>query len=317
MTDTNITRDEAAERSCARRRHVLRRPRRPESTPDSSASTTFPSTTTVHFTASPGRRTWIDLIAPSRDPRRAQRRRPRHLDLHRHPAPAPDPLARQPPRRRGRLPLHAHRRGPAPVRRPGRRRHLPLHAVRGRRRPPHVRLLRPARPQGRRSRSPSPRRPTGRSCRTPPRPSPPPAGGDLARWDFAATPRISTYITALVAGPYHVVRDEYVGPHGTYPLGVFCRASLAATSTPTTSSPSPSRASSSSRRRSRRRTRSTKYDQLFVPEFNAGAMENAGCVTILEDYVFRSRVTDYAYEAARQHRSCTSSRTCGSATSSP
>ncbi len=39
-----------------------------------------------------------------------------------------------------------------------------------------------------------------------------------------------------------------------------------------------------------------KYDQLFVPEFNAGAMENAGCVTFLEDYVFRSRVTDAAYE---------------------
>jgi aminopeptidase N len=39
-----------------------------------------------------------------------------------------------------------------------------------------------------------------------------------------------------------------------------------------------------------------KYDQLFVPEFNAGAMENAGCVTILEDFVFRSRVTDAAYE---------------------
>ena len=33
-----------------------------------------------------------------------------------------------------------------------------------------------------------------------------------------------------------------------------------------------------------------------MPEFNAGAMENAGCVTILEDYVFRSRVTDAAYE---------------------
>ncbi|MBW3640862.1 MAG: aminopeptidase N, partial [Actinobacteria bacterium] len=39
-----------------------------------------------------------------------------------------------------------------------------------------------------------------------------------------------------------------------------------------------------------------KYDQLFVPEFNAGAMENAGAVTILEDYVFRSKVTDAAYE---------------------
>ncbi|MBY8853354.1 aminopeptidase N, partial [Saccharothrix sp. MB29] len=39
-----------------------------------------------------------------------------------------------------------------------------------------------------------------------------------------------------------------------------------------------------------------KYDQCFVPEFNAGAMENAGCVTFLEDYVFRSRVTRYLYE---------------------
>ena len=39
-----------------------------------------------------------------------------------------------------------------------------------------------------------------------------------------------------------------------------------------------------------------KYDQLFVPEFNAGAMENAACVTFLDDYVFRSKVTDYSYE---------------------
>ncbi|MGB6227445.1 MAG: aminopeptidase N, partial [Pseudonocardiaceae bacterium] len=39
-----------------------------------------------------------------------------------------------------------------------------------------------------------------------------------------------------------------------------------------------------------------KYDQCFVPEFNAGAMENAGCVTLLEDYVFRSRVTRFLYE---------------------
>ena len=47
-------------------------------------------------------------------------------------------------------------------------------------------------------------------------------------------PRLSTYITALVAGPYHVVRDDYVGPHGTYPLGVFCRPVAGrSTSTPT------------------------------------------------------------------------------------
>jgi aminopeptidase N len=35
-----------------------------------------------------------------------------------------------------------------------------------------------------------------------------------------------------------------------------------------------------------------KYDQLFVPEFNAGAMENAGAITFTETYVFRSKVTD-------------------------
>jgi aminopeptidase N len=118
----------------------------------------------------------------------------------------------------------------------------------------------------------------------------------LARWTFAPTPRLSPYITALVAGPYHVVRDEYVGSHGTYPLGIFCRASLSpyldADEVLTVTkqgfeffesafkTPYPF----------------DKYDQLFVPEFNAGAMENAACVTILEDYVFRSRVTDYAYE---------------------
>ncbi|HSN42949.1 MAG TPA: aminopeptidase N, partial [Propionibacteriaceae bacterium] len=39
-----------------------------------------------------------------------------------------------------------------------------------------------------------------------------------------------------------------------------------------------------------------KYDQVFVPEFNAGAMENAGCVTIRDEYLFRSRVTAAAYE---------------------
>src|SRR6202041_2556273 len=43
-----------------------------------------------------------------------------------------------------------------------------------------------------------------------------------------------------------------------------------------------------------------KYDQLFVPEFKEGAMENAGCVTFLEAYIFRSRVTDFARENRAQ-----------------
>ena len=129
-----------------------------------------------------------------------------------------------------------------------------------------------------------------------PTPAPTPLGDGKARWDFPATPPISTYITALVAGPYYVVRDEYTGKFGTYPLGVFCRASLAEFLDPDDiflltkqgfaffedefGTPYPF----------------GKYDQLFVPEFNAGAMENAACVTFLEDMVFRSRVTDAAYE---------------------
>ncbi|AIG08033.1 Membrane alanine aminopeptidase N [Corynebacterium pseudotuberculosis] len=39
-----------------------------------------------------------------------------------------------------------------------------------------------------------------------------------------------------------------------------------------------------------------KYDQIFVPEFNMGAMENAGAVTFRDEYVFSSKVTAYRYE---------------------
>ncbi len=129
-------------------------------------------------------------------------------------------------------------------------------------------------------------------------PTPDPVGldGGLARWSFAPTPRISPYITALVAGPYHVVRDEYVGPHGTYPLGVFCRASLAEHLDADVVLLETKQGFEFFESQFETPYPFVKYDQLFVPEFNAGAMENAGCVTILEDYVFRSRVTDYYFE---------------------
>ena len=129
-------------------------------------------------------------------------------------------------------------------------------------------------------------------------PSPEPVDADdaTARWTFEPTPRISPYITALVAGPYHVVRDEYAGPHGTYPLGVFCRASLAQYLDADEVLTVTRQGFEFFERAFATPYPFAKYDQLFVPEFNAGAMENAGCVTILEDYVFRSRVTHYAYE---------------------
>jgi aminopeptidase N len=113
---------------------------------------------------------------------------------------------------------------------------------------------------------------------------------------FATTPRMSTYLVALIAGSYARWDDVYSDEHGDIPLGIFCRASL------------------SDFMDAERLFTETKqgfgfyhanfgvpyafgkYDQLFVPEFNAGAMENAGAVTFLEDYVFRSKVTRYSYE---------------------
>ncbi|WP_407445606.1 aminopeptidase N [Rhodococcus sp. (in: high G+C Gram-positive bacteria)] len=113
---------------------------------------------------------------------------------------------------------------------------------------------------------------------------------------FRTTPRMSTYLVALIAGPYAQWTDEYSDAHGTIPLSLYCRASLA---------------EHMDAERLFTETKQGfgfyhdnfgvpyafgKYDQLFVPEFNAGAMENAGAVTFLEDYVFRSKVTRYSYE---------------------
>jgi aminopeptidase N len=116
------------------------------------------------------------------------------------------------------------------------------------------------------------------------------------RWRFPATPGISTYITALVAGPYHVVRDEYRDGDQVIPLGAFCRASLAEYFDADAIFEVTRQGFDFFRRVFARPYPFEKYDQLFVPEFNAGAMENAGCVTFLEDYIYRSRVTDAAYE---------------------
>ncbi|THE07279.1 aminopeptidase N, partial [Microbacterium oleivorans] len=128
-------------------------------------------------------------------------------------------------------------------------------------------------------------------------PEPTPAGEGVATWAFEPTPRISSYITALVAGPYEQVFSELTSSDGrTIPLGVYARKSLwqyldadyvfektrqgFAYFEDKFGVPYPF----------------AKYDQLFVPEFNAGAMENAGAVTFTEAYVFRSKVTDAVKE---------------------
>ncbi len=137
-----------------------------------------------------------------------------------------------------------------------------------------------------------------------PTPAPVPTGTsnaqdeDLAVWSFPATQPLSTYITAVVAGDYYEVQDVYEGAHGTIPLGHYSRQSLK---------------EYLERDRDEIVTLTQqgfaffeeafgypypfgKYDQLYVPEYNMGAMENAGCVTLRDEYLPRSRQPRSFYE---------------------
>ncbi|MBY9076689.1 aminopeptidase N [Nocardioides sp. WL0053] len=127
-------------------------------------------------------------------------------------------------------------------------------------------------------------------------PEPVEAGVGTSVWNFPTTERMSTYITALVAGEYHQVMDSYAGKGGEISLGHYCRQSMAehldtaelleitkqgfAFFEDAFDFPYPF----------------GKYDQLYVPEYNMGAMENAGCVTFRDEYLPRSRQTHAFYE---------------------
>ncbi|MFE2301858.1 aminopeptidase N [Streptomyces sp. NPDC059445] len=115
-------------------------------------------------------------------------------------------------------------------------------------------------------------------------------------WVFEPTPRISTYITALIVGPYHSVHSVYEKDGQTVPLGIYCRPSLAEFLDSDAIFEVTRQGFDWFQEKFDYAYPFTKYDQLFVPEFNAGAMENAGAVTIRDQYVFRSKVTDAAYE---------------------
>ncbi|MFE3328445.1 aminopeptidase N [Streptomyces sp. NPDC059176] len=125
--------------------------------------------------------------------------------------------------------------------------------------------------------------------------------GDDGVWRFEETAPISTYITAVVAGPYHYETDLYTrtfddGETVEIPLGAMCRKGLAKHFDADDvflvtkqgldffhdhfDYPYPF----------------GKYDQAFVPEYNIGAMENPGCVTFREEFVFRGKVTQAAFE---------------------
>ncbi|HWF81389.1 MAG TPA: M1 family aminopeptidase, partial [Streptosporangiaceae bacterium] len=112
-------------------------------------------------------------------------------------------------------------------------------------------------------------------------------------WHFPATPLISTYITAVIAGPYHVAAGEHDG----VPLGLYCRQSLASFLDSDELFEITRQGFDYFKRAFGVSYPFTKYDQIFVPEFNCGAMENAAAVTIVEEYIFRSRVTRARREA--------------------
>ncbi|MEU5974326.1 aminopeptidase N [Streptomyces sp. NPDC047315] len=127
-----------------------------------------------------------------------------------------------------------------------------------------------------------------------PTPEPTGPGGDV--WRFEPTPRMSTYVTALIVGPYHSVHSSYEQDGQSVPLGIYCRPSLAEHLDADAIFEVTRQGFAWFQEKFDYPYPFAKYDQLFVPEFNAGAMENAGAVTIRDQYVFRSKVTDAAYE---------------------
>jgi aminopeptidase N len=124
-----------------------------------------------------------------------------------------------------------------------------------------------------------------------------PEPGAAGRWRFAVTPRISPYITAVVAGAYTSVDDVYRRDDGSeLPLGFHVRRSLAEYLDVDELAEVTRQGFGAFEGFFEQRYPGEKYDQLFVPEFSAGAMENLGCVTFSETYVFRSKVTDASRE---------------------
>ena len=115
------------------------------------------------------------------------------------------------------------------------------------------------------------------------------------KWEFTTTPRISSYLTALVAGPYFKVESEYKGAK-VVPMGLYCRKSLAPHMDADELFDLTRRGFAAYEEEFGLAYPFDKYDQIAVAEFNAGAMENVGCVTFAENYfVFRSKVTDKDY----------------------
>ncbi|WP_305093116.1 aminopeptidase N [Prescottella sp. R16] len=121
--------------------------------------------------------------------------------------------------------------------------------------------------------------------------------GDRQFVEFSPTLPISTYITAIVAGPYRRVESVWRRGDLEVPLGVMCRASLAEHLDAETIFTVTKQGLDFFAEHFDYPYPWGKYDQVFVPEYNLGAMENPGCVTFTEAYVFRGAATAAQYEA--------------------
>jgi aminopeptidase N len=121
------------------------------------------------------------------------------------------------------------------------------------------------------------------------------AKGDLAEWKFSTTPRITTYLDCLIAGPYSHVHDVYKGEK-EIPLGIYCRKSMMQYLDPEDIFLVTKQGFEYFEKTFGLAYPFEKYDQIAVVDFNFGAMENAGAVTFREDVlVFRSHMPEKAY----------------------
>src|SRR4051794_5113459 len=125
-----------------------------------------------------------------------------------------------------------------------------------------------------------------------------PAGDGFTLSTFGETLPISTYLTSLVAGEYYSVASSVEAAAGTVPMRLLCRQSLAESLDADAIFAATSGGFGVFEQHFGVPYPFGKYDQAFVPEYNSGAMENVGCVTLRDEYVFRSRVT----QASRDYR---------------
>jgi aminopeptidase N len=117
--------------------------------------------------------------------------------------------------------------------------------------------------------------------------------GDSKTWTYATTPILSSYLTAIIAGPYDVTESSLRSRDGReIPLAIYSRQSLTEFVDASYIFDITRKGFEFYEEKFDYAYPFDKYDQLFVPEFNAGAMENAGAITFTEAYVFRSKVSD-------------------------